>query len=494
MSDKKHTILIAVIISLALFWTIWVNAQTFDDPLTLTCSVYPNNLMFEDDLILGGRTLLRIGGQVMWTTNLDPDQDSAVRIGSSTKRLLYLYSDNINSTSATTTNATTTNLYISEDLTVNSGIILGGTRRTTWPAGLTDITGQTLGSLADVSTTTPVYGDLLMWDGSNWTDLATSSLNINTDDTVEGSTNLYQDSELTNWIDNVTLGSSGEFETESYASSTTSLNTQGTLHIGGNGTIEGTLGVTGQITGNVTGALTGNADTATNLSNYGLAFTWTGLNVHSDLRPAVLNASNTLIDLLTATSATTSDNHYIGGFLQMNSGNDNYIYFDAGAENFMWDDSPALFTLTDDFEVTGVASSTAGFRVNDYFTVNSAGSATTTNSLYVNSQRVYGEQDRAIVLATSTLDYISDATSTVPIDYNSKAKTITEIYCITNDNTATIGIGDGTNFDYVECTNSGVSRTSLDNGTYTAREKMEVAVGKMTMTQWINIVITESYD
>ena len=58
-------------------------------------------------------------------------------------------------------------------------------------------------------------------------------------------------------------------------------------------------------------------------------------------------------------SATTTANFYLGGYAQYTTAGDNHLYFDNGTtEYLMWDDDPGLFTLTDDLEVTGIASST----------------------------------------------------------------------------------------------------------------------------------------
>jgi len=113
---------------------------------------------------------------------------------------------------------------------------------------------------------------------------------------------------------------------------------------------------------------------------------------------------------LSIPSATTTDSLYIGGIASttgavyvgmLSAAGDDYLYFDESEslESLMWDDTPGMFTISDDLNVTGVASSTEGFRLNDHFIINSSGIATTTENFII------GDGNST---ATSTLE-IGDA-------------------------------------------------------------------------------------
>ena len=136
--------------------------------------------------------------------------------------------------------------------TTTNKLVLGSTNPTT-----DDILFVTGNSYFDGNATTTGWfyiGQDLTVNGSLNANIiqATSTLDswfrgtagIDTDDLTQGSSNLYQDSELTNWIDNVTLGTNGDLETEGYASSTTGLFTQGNIHAGGNLTVDGSYNLT----------------------------------------------------------------------------------------------------------------------------------------------------------------------------------------------------------------------------------------------------------
>ena len=93
-------------------------------------------------------------------------------------------------------------------------------------------------------------------------------------------------------------------------------------------------------------------------------------------------------------SATTSDSLYITGLASTTgavyvgmgtAAGDDYLYFDESGslESLMWDDSPGMFVVSDDLNVSGVASSTEGFRVNDHFIIDSSGIATTTENFII---------------------------------------------------------------------------------------------------------------
>ena len=97
-----------------------------------------------------------------------------------------------------------------------------------------------------------------------------------------------------------------------YATSTLGINSQGTLHIGGNGIIEGTLGVTGTLTADVTGALTGNADTVTGFTPASGSLTLAGadaltLTTTGETNSTLPLGTKTLVatDVTTLSSLTT---------------------------------------------------------------------------------------------------------------------------------------------------------------------------------------------
>jgi hypothetical protein len=86
-----------------------------------------------------------------------------------------------------------------------------------------------------------------------------------------------------------------------YTSSTGGIWTQGALHTGGALTVDGTS--------NFVGAVTVPADSISDDElDEAATFEWTALHTFTDARPAVLNASTTLIG-----SGTTTDSFYIGG-------------------------------------------------------------------------------------------------------------------------------------------------------------------------------------
>ncbi len=106
------------------------------------------------------------------------------------------------------------------------------------------------------------------------------------------------------------------------------------------------------------------------------------------------------------TSATTTDSLYVTGLASTSSAvyvgmlsaaGDDYLYFDESEslESLMWDDSPGMFTVSDDLNIAGVASSTEGFRLNDHFIIGSTGIATTTENFNIGDGNL---------TATSTLE------------------------------------------------------------------------------------------
>jgi len=389
-----------------------------------------------------------------------------------------------------TLQGTAGNRYLEIDFTDGMRINQGGIR-----AGHLNATT----TIMDNATTTKTFeiGEELVVNGERFTSLiaATTTLDywftntagIDTDGLSEGSTNLwYTDVRVADYINASTTMPVGDWNTAfgwgdhsvagyyAAADFNTDWDTRfiATTTWSGNLTIDGDLSVSGNM--NILDADVPDTITA---SNY------------------LLLTGGTLTGGLTMTSATTSQSTYFTEYTTCN--------LDTDANGLLVCGTDADTTYLGGTNLTLVGTT---FNVDDAFLVNSAadttafgltmGSATSSDSFYIGTKRVYGEQDRVIVLATSTLDYISGATSTIPIDYNSKAKTISEIYCITDSGAATLKIGDGTNFTgFLECSSSGSTDSSPSNNTYTAREKMEIQVGnKSTLGNWLNVIITESYD
>jgi len=95
---------------------------------------------------------------------------------------------------------------------------------------------------------------------------------------------------------------------------------------------------------------------------------------------------------VTMESASTTQDFWLGN---LDSEDDDYLYMDASStEYLMWDNGNDQFvfsnglsipsgTTTDSFGVTGIASSTGGFRVNDTFVIDFLGVASTTKNFSV---------------------------------------------------------------------------------------------------------------
>lgn len=86
-------------------------------------------------------------------------------------------------------------------LNFDGGDTPGGELGGTWASPTLDANALGLEELSDVTDAiTENYGDLLGWNGTSWTDFATSSLKINTNDLVEGSNLFYTDLRVGNYI------------------------------------------------------------------------------------------------------------------------------------------------------------------------------------------------------------------------------------------------------------------------------------------------------
>ncbi|MEX0917689.1 MAG: SUMF1/EgtB/PvdO family nonheme iron enzyme, partial [Candidatus Paceibacterota bacterium] len=105
---------------------------------------------------------------------------------------------------------------------------------------LTDITGESLESLSDVSAMTQATGDLLYWTGSGWGNIATSSLGIGGSLWSESGSDIYFNT------GNVSVGTT---------STTSLLTVGGDAYIAGNATTTGTLAVTGTGTSTFAGGI-----------------------------------------------------------------------------------------------------------------------------------------------------------------------------------------------------------------------------------------------
>ncbi|MFH1938315.1 MAG: hypothetical protein ABIJ60_02150, partial [Patescibacteria group bacterium] len=152
----------------------------------------------------------------------------------------------------------------------------------------------------------------------------TGSMNIDQNLTVDGTGSFA--------LAKLTIDSSGNIDTTGYASSTTYLNTQGDMHVGGNASIDGTLDVLGSTTlsGNLN--ITGYASTTAGLftqgnGHIGGTFSADGASTFNSAI-AVIGTSDfqgniadslgdlTIDDNLNITgNATTTGSHYIGGDL-----------------------------------------------------------------------------------------------------------------------------------------------------------------------------------
>ena len=124
---------------------------------------------------------------------------------------------------------------------------------------LTDITGSSIKALSDVAAMTENYGDLLGWNGTSWTDFATSSLSIALSDTTGTLAVNRGGTGATSLTDLITLGT---HSTGNYVA---------TLADAGGGTL--TIANSGSENAGVTAALNlGNANTWTGKQNlYGTA-------------------------------------------------------------------------------------------------------------------------------------------------------------------------------------------------------------------------------
>lgn len=255
-----------------------------------------------------------------------------------------------NATSTYSDHATTTGSTYLTNLTTPAGAFLaisdtGQVIATTSPSGITNLNDETLGSMGDVSTTTIAYGSMLIWDLSNW---------------VSSSTMPYFETEFaklynaTTTLSGFTPHNAVTITGEDYAS----LSTQ-------------------EITfSNIDAANTDLTD----------AYAWTGIHSNSaDLRvTGALHATTTDFDMLVVNGNASSTGAMsigadaaIGGVLQFTTAGDNFTYFDNALTNyFQWDDSADMFHFSNDVDVTGVASTSAGFRTNDDFIVGSEGNAT----------------------------------------------------------------------------------------------------------------------
>lgn len=103
--------------------------------------------------------------------------------------------------------------------------------------------------------------------------------------------------------------------------------------------------------------------------------------------------------------------------------------------------------------------------------------------------------DKSLALSSSTLAYLGgysgSGTTTMLIGNYLRPITLTNIYCKTDQGTALVRFGDGTNLtETITCSTSGASDDgSIANSTWTAREDFEISVGTQTSNPGI-ITIT----
>jgi hypothetical protein len=79
---------------------------------------------------------------------------------------------------------------------------------------------------------------------------------------------------------------------------------------------------------------------------------------------STLTGNVSMSGTLSVTGATSLSTASTTGYISIggDANNDNdVLYFDTREENLTWDDSPGLFTLSDDLKVTGVTTSTLAF-------------------------------------------------------------------------------------------------------------------------------------
>ena len=121
--------------------------------------------------------------------------------------------------------------------------------------------------------------------------------------------------------------------------------------------------------------------------------------------PVWLTPTTTGAGIYLTRSATTTENMYFGG-LQFTRAGDNYLYFDNAQTNYLqWNDTKDWFALSNDLEITGIVSSTAGFRLNDKFRVDSSGNTTSTGALSIGSNYLVVKDGGLIGINTTTPGY-----------------------------------------------------------------------------------------
>src|SRR3989339_923837 len=68
------------------------------------------------------------------------------------------------------------------------------------PRTADNLADNTLNDLGDVATTSVALGDLLAWNGTSWTDVATSTLNLSTTNLTEGNNLFYTNGRVASYI------------------------------------------------------------------------------------------------------------------------------------------------------------------------------------------------------------------------------------------------------------------------------------------------------
>ena len=109
---------------------------------------------------------------------------------------------------------------------------------------------------------------------------------------------------------------------------------------------------------------------------------------------------------------------------------------------------------------------------------------------------LYAEQDRSVILASSTLSAFANGTSTILLANFLRPTTITRMYCKTSAGTVTAQLGDGAaSSTSVTCNATGVDTILTSNNAYTMRENFLLAASSTSATfDILTLTITSRSD